>query len=1607
VSQETQSNPQAISQQRPIALIVCALQLEFRAVVHHLVDRREILDHIENVYEFGRFDGGNVSWDVAVVECGQGNLAASQAVNAGIVHFQPDVVIFAGVAGSLKGDIPLGHVVASTKIISYVSGKAGAEFFPRFNVENSHHGLVQRAKATARCEKWLQRIREPGRLGTTTPGATPGPIAAGEHVVASDQSATFELLKRECSDALAVEMEGYGTVLASRTNGVPAIVVRAISDNVVDKSACDAKGWQPVAADHASAFLFEMLANYRPRIPFVGFRLTIADSVDAKDIQPADGKIKSLFDSVKAMSTALLGWRTTLTSGHWIERPEKARLLSTLKELTTSTTVLLGAPGAGKSALLSQIGREVGREHVQVFAIKADFIDTAVKTPSDLASFLGLPYEADKCIKILAGLGPVVVLIDQLDALASLLDLRSQRLNVLLNLIREVAGVENVHIICSSRKFEYEHDVRLATINAEVVDLELPSVDFIAGLLKSHYEINSANWPDRLRETLRVPQHLNFFLSHLKGANEHHVASSYQQMLDEIWQRTIANEEGPAGRSELLMEMAQKIASEETLWLPIAQFENRQQLVTILEAAEFLHRPAGRGTVGFRHQTIFEHALARAYATGNAKLSEHVLQRQSALFVRPILWTTLRYLREVSPKQYNRELSILCDAELRLHITYLLIEFVGQVTEPTEQELEHLQRWLEQPRFLSKVLVSIAGNGGWFQLLRNGILPALMQLPVEDSWSISHFLRSAWRVDRDAILSLVREFWLPHKEKDRLIINTFQELTIWDEETVFDLCKVIDRTDMHIYHIMDVASSISAQIPELAPRIIAARLKRDLRLVRQKPVPVLPPLPADESLVDLAIRLLENGNRKDYEELLNRDDGFYELSAIAEAAPGSFLREVWPWFVEILERLLQPAHHIINRYREYFGWRLDFDSERPMTNEILLAIKNAIFELAKTNVEEFLQFAKKWGTFDAKPVQQLLCRGFIAVADQLPEAALEFLIADPRRLLLGESEDRMADSRALIRAVAVHLDNEKLKHLEDAIISWSEYVPDIAAEDASTRFQRKIWDRELRLRLLKTLPFDRASESTQRLIRSEEIALPGYHDYDHKPTRMTFIGSPMSVDQMEQAPDDQLLNLFDELDDDTEAEHPRDFMRGGTVQASQALAALAERDPERVARLLRQFRPDDQQTPIANSIRALGSNSHYSTADLFQLIFDLDHAGVRGSDFRAEAAQALFTRANDETGLPNSICLLLETWLSSWTDWNYFRDEQDSEQDENENSGRGILWNREGYIYPHGSYWLIHALTYGYLRQTPPNYGSWMRVLERHLDRPESAYTWKILTEDLKYLRNCDAARASAFVTRLFEEFPKVRDSRFGLILLTRSRFFLPDDSVKAILVNIRDSGWRLGGQAYGELIGMSYIFGERLDWIGDETTRCIQEPQIAIGIAFAAANLMWEDVTARKRALMLFDGLIKTSSPEIDKALMSTFSLREGMPVDPGSKQLLELINDEPRLLDAAHEHWFVEKLEDVVTYCPQLVCDICDKMVAHWAEDLANVATRTSLASSNLVNIAMTLQRLPKYRERGLNLFERLLELGVYDAARLLIDLDSRPVNVPQPPRTRRKRR
>lgn len=246
------------SHQNPFAVILTALSLEFNAVAAHVENLSSVTHPMGTVYEEGTFDANSRQWRVAIVEIGAGNTGAAAETERAVNFFNPQVILFVGIAGGIK-DVDLGDVVAATKVYEYAAGKSKIDFEPRPHLFRSTHRMEQRARADARKAAWLQRIpNAPKRQ----PKVVVNAIAAGEQVVADTRSATYCFIRSNYGDAVAVEMEGFGFLHTAHINQqVDALVVRGISDMINSKSEADASGSQEIAAAHASAFAFEVLAN--------------------------------------------------------------------------------------------------------------------------------------------------------------------------------------------------------------------------------------------------------------------------------------------------------------------------------------------------------------------------------------------------------------------------------------------------------------------------------------------------------------------------------------------------------------------------------------------------------------------------------------------------------------------------------------------------------------------------------------------------------------------------------------------------------------------------------------------------------------------------------------------------------------------------------------------------------------------------------------------------------------------------------------------------------------------------------------------------------------------------------------------------------------------------------------------------------------------------------------------------------------------------------------------------------------------------------------------------------------------------------------------------
>ncbi|MET8976705.1 hypothetical protein ABZX85_13915 [Streptomyces sp. NPDC004539] len=239
-------------------IIFTALPVETAAVRFHLDGPLTERVVSGSVFKLGTFTGRHVRWTVALHETGPGPEGAAALVALAVAALSPRYVFFTGIAGGLK-DVTHGDVVAGRHVYDYQSGVDGPEGVrPRVHGFPTAHDLVQRAQVVAGENEWQARIEEPAP--DDRPQAYVKPIAAGSKLVTDPASTTARLLHDVAGDAIAVEMEGYGFLRGAHiSSGVGALVVRGVSDLLVDKGSANDRTRQPAAARNAAAFTYELL----------------------------------------------------------------------------------------------------------------------------------------------------------------------------------------------------------------------------------------------------------------------------------------------------------------------------------------------------------------------------------------------------------------------------------------------------------------------------------------------------------------------------------------------------------------------------------------------------------------------------------------------------------------------------------------------------------------------------------------------------------------------------------------------------------------------------------------------------------------------------------------------------------------------------------------------------------------------------------------------------------------------------------------------------------------------------------------------------------------------------------------------------------------------------------------------------------------------------------------------------------------------------------------------------------------------------------------------------------------------------------------------------
>ena len=198
------------------------------------------------------FNRGKMSGrDVVVVRSGIGKVNAAVCTQILADVYGVDAVINTGIAGSLNATIDIGDIVLSKDALQHDMDATGFGYKP---------GVIPRMKQStfAADEKLLSLAKDCNERVNPDIKTFVGRVVSGDQFI-SDRETKNRILETFQGDC--TEMEGAAIAQAAYLNGIPFLVIRAISDKADDSATEDYPSFERKAIAHSVALVTEIVKN--------------------------------------------------------------------------------------------------------------------------------------------------------------------------------------------------------------------------------------------------------------------------------------------------------------------------------------------------------------------------------------------------------------------------------------------------------------------------------------------------------------------------------------------------------------------------------------------------------------------------------------------------------------------------------------------------------------------------------------------------------------------------------------------------------------------------------------------------------------------------------------------------------------------------------------------------------------------------------------------------------------------------------------------------------------------------------------------------------------------------------------------------------------------------------------------------------------------------------------------------------------------------------------------------------------------------------------------------------------------------------------------------
>jgi hypothetical protein len=887
-----------------------------------------------------------------------------------------------------------------------------------------------------------------------------------------------------------------------------------------------------------------------------------------------------------------------------------------------NVSMLLDQAGMGKTVVLHDVLQELESQDVDVLAIKSDQQLSNILDFAEIQKRLDLPQPLAQIIGRLAQLKPIVILIDQIDALSLSLAHDQQTLNIVLDLIARLRLIPNVRILLSCRVFDRNTDPRLKAIETEqTFSLPKLSENQMREVLDVLH-IDYAQLSPTTKELLSTPLHLDLFsravtvkdieLSQLYGI------SSLQELYAIIWQNIVLlqgnNIASVSDRVDVIYTLTDYMDSQQRTIAPQsilqkAETRHLEKAVNWLASAGILIR--GKTEWSFLHQTFFDYCYARRFVETGKNLSETILNSEQGVFERSKLIQIIEYLRGYDQNYYMNDLQNLLNSDkLRFHLYDLLLRWFGALSNPTDDEWIIASRILHDDTKFDHLLNSMNGKVGWFQRLQS-MIPSWLSDEKRKNSTLVYLDSLIDGKEQGKVITLLEPFVDKGNGVSDSITRILFRMETWHSDNAIELYekvfyKIVNLSRMDLFHL----KSVCVKSPETGCRLIRHIL--------------------DQAFISYINKKQTRFSTILIDELRELDGTIEEVFRITSSkAPKQYIDVMLPWVEKVL-LLYEPG----TRKEGFISDALSYDwngNTFRVQVAFVHSLVDALIKIAQSEPNVFRPIAMQLANMPYETPQLLLTHIYRATPEEYSNDIYDFLMNDRRRLDLGDHEQY--DTRQLLQAAFPYFSGIQRNNLESLILG---YLPIYKFSDMGIR--TLYWSGIEQYRLLHSIPFHLLSPTGQRRFNEWQRKFPDTTISD-KPIQSVFgfVGSPIDKERANRMSDRSWLRAMRKYEKDVEH---KEFLKGGSQQLAGVLSEMVKNNPKRFWGIFQKVPldlDDSYVVAFANGFVDATSDSKDWAFEVFRR-----YANQEGRVIKRSLSYAIEKVKND---IPEDIIATLFRWI--------------------------------------------------------------------------------------------------------------------------------------------------------------------------------------------------------------------------------------------------------------------------------------------------------------------------------------------------------------------------